>query len=238
MPPLRAISFDIGDTLVYDIPGVEDRVWSAAQTCGLTFDRDRLTAGLREAETLALAEYLVGRPPETPDVQQRMLREILAHTGGATPSEHALAHFGAAFLDVPFTRVLQSRALELLATLRSRGFLIGIVSDWEDTLEEMLRGMGVMDYAGAIAVSAIVGVTKPDPKLFRSILTDLDVIAAECLHVGDYLELDVHGAHAAGMNSLLFDWRRRAPSVDVLRVETFDCLCDVLLSLPAPTSAA
>lgn len=237
MPPLRAISFDIGDTLVYDVPSVEDRVWSAAQTCGITFDRDRLTAGLRQAETLALAEYLVGRPPETPEVQQGMLREILTHTGGAIPPDDVLAALGAAFLAVPFQRVLHSRALELLATLRSRGFVIGIVSDWEDTLEDMLREMGVMDYADGIAVSAIVGVTKPDPKLFRSVLADLGVSASECLHVGDYLELDVHGAHAAGMSSLLFDWRLRAPSVDTLRVETFDRLCDVLLSLPAPVDA-
>ncbi len=54
------------------------------------------------------------------------------------------------------------------------------------------------------------------------------------LHVGDWYELDVCGARAAGMQALLFDWPGRRPDADCPRVTTFAALADILLALPAP----
>ena len=238
MTPLRAIFFDIGDTLVYDVPSVEERLWTASRECGIEYPRARLTGALRVAETYALKEYVRGRPPETPEIAIEMLRSLLAYAGADAPSRDALAALAAAYAQIPFRRVLQERALPLLDELRRRGFVLGIVSDWEDTLEELLRDLGVMDRVDAMAVSAIVGVTKPDPRIFRAALDQAGVRAEESLHVGDYRELDVAGAHAAGMQAVLFDWRKRENKNGIPRVESFDELCDILLGLPPPNAGA
>jgi FMN phosphatase YigB (HAD superfamily) len=235
MPSLRNLFFDVGDTLVYDVPSVEERVWAASQECGIAYPRERLHASLRSAETYALGEYLQGRPPETPEIRRNMILHLLEHTGAPRPSDDDLRRLGEVYAALPFTRTLQPRALELLQALQDRGFKLGIISDWDPSLEEMLRGMGVMEHMSAIAVSEIVGVTKPDPRLFQDALRQIPAAPEESLHIGDLRELDVAGAHAAGMSAVLFDWRRREPDLEIAaRVESFDALCDLLLSLPAP----
>ena len=46
--------------------------------------------------------------------------------------------------------------------------------------------------------SALVGVEKPDPAIFRAALEALGVAPEEALYVGDLYEVDVVGARAAG----------------------------------------
>jgi len=234
MTPVRAIFFDIGDTLVYDIPSVEERLWTASLDCGIDYPRTGLSGALRVAETYALKEYVRGRPPETPEVAIEMLRSLLIFAGIESPSDDTLAALAASYAQIPFRRVLQDEAIALLDELRRRGFKLGIVSDWEDTLEDLLRELGVMERVDALAVSAIVGVTKPDPRIFQAALDQAGASAEESLHIGDYLELDIAGAHAAGMQALLFDWRKRALNSGVPRVESFADLCAALLELPSP----
>ena len=51
--------------------------------------------------------------------------------------------------------------------------------------------------------SAVAGVEKPDPAIFRAALTALDVPPDQALYVGDLYEIDVLGANAAGMPAVL-----------------------------------
>jgi putative hydrolase of the HAD superfamily len=59
---------------------------------------------------------------------------------------------------------------------------------------------------GVILDSAVVGVAKPDPAIFRIALDALGVPAGQTvLHVGDSLRYDVAGAHAAGLQPVHMD---------------------------------
>jgi putative hydrolase of the HAD superfamily len=49
--------------------------------------------------------------------------------------------------------------------------------------------------------SALVGIAKPDPALYRLALDRLDLPAAAVLHVGDSWERDVVAAHVAGLQT-------------------------------------
>ena len=83
-------------------------------------------------------------------------------------------------------------------------------------------------------MSATVGCTKPDRRLFQEALRQMGVTAETALHVGDWYELDVQGARSVGMTSILFDHQQRRPDADCPRVESFDELAAFLLSLPCP----
>jgi putative hydrolase of the HAD superfamily len=59
---------------------------------------------------------------------------------------------------------------------------------------------------GVILDSAVVGVAKPDPGIFRIALDALNVPAdGTVLHVGDSLRYDVAGALAAGLQPVHMD---------------------------------
>jgi putative hydrolase of the HAD superfamily len=77
--------------------------------------------------------------------------------------------------------------------------------------------------------SALVGVEKPDPAIFRAALAALDVAPAEALYIGDLYDVDVVGARAAGMEAVLLlpDAAVRGP--DCRRFASLAALADDLL---------
>ena len=235
MSPIKAIFFDIGDTLVFDDPPLTDRLASAAREVGPPLDAARLPDAFRMGEAYAVGRYVEGIAWDAPD----SLREAMAHIWRALDhpplGDKDWQTFGAAFATVPFTRYAHPDARELLQELKWRGFTVGAISDWEATLPALLTELGLAPLLDALAVSEIVGVTKPSPRLFQEALRQANAAPETSLHVGDWYELDVAGARAAGMSALLFDHPSRRPVADCPRVQTFDALVQYLLALPRPT---
>jgi HAD superfamily hydrolase (TIGR01549 family) len=234
MGALRAITFDIGDTLVFDAPPLPERLKTALGQVGLAYDAARFSQAYRIGEDYAIARYLEGLSYDTPEVLCECIARILTALDVPPLTEPHRDALLQSFAAVPWTRTVHPQASGLLETLRHRGFRIGAVSDWEETLPELLAELALAPYLDALAVSAIVGVTKPSPRLFQHALRQMDIPPEQTLHVGDWYALDVCGAQAAGMGALLFDHQLRTPHADCPRVETFDALADFLLSLPCP----
>ena len=231
MPPVQAIFFDIGDTLIFDDPPLRERLTLALHAAGLTVTEARLPEAFRIGEAFAVKKYVEGISWEDPDVLGEAVQRILAALGlPLSEWSRLLADFAA----VPFVRYLHPDALALVAELKERGFILGAISDWETTLPDLLAELGMTRYLDALAVSEIVGVTKPDPRLFQEALRQAHAIPETSLHIGDWYELDVAGARGAGMQALLFDWPERRPLVDCPRVTTFDELTAYLRALPSP----
>ena len=68
---------------------------------------------------------------------------------------------------------------------------------------------------GVIVDSAVVGVAKPDPRIFGFALDALGVPAGHTvLHVGDSLRYDVAGALAAGLRPVHMDPYQLCPRPD------------------------
>ena len=206
----------------------------AAGAVGLTLDALRLPSAFRAGEAYAVGRYVEGIPWDDPDSLREAMGRVFAALELSPLDEAAWPHFLAAFAAVPFERYVHPEALALLRELKQRGFTVGAISDWETTLPELLEQLGIAPYLDALAVSAIVGVTKPHPRLFQDALRQANAPPETSLHIGDWYELDVCGARAAGMQELLFDWPGRRPHADCLRVTTFAALTETLLALPAP----
>ncbi len=104
-------------------------------------------------------------------------------------------------------------AIETLRTLEERGVPIGIVSNSDGKVEGDLAGLGIcgVDTPGAARVvcvvdSHIVGVSKPDPAIFRLALDALGLPASKRIaYVGDTVFFDVRASTAAGLTPLLHD---------------------------------
>ncbi len=228
MSPVRAIFFDIGDTLVFDDPPLPARLAQAAQTLGVTLG----TAAYRVGEDYALAEYLRGIPWDAPGSMRQTVAEMWRTQGLPPLGDSDWQALAEAFAQISVTRYVPPGGLELLAELKARGFVLGAISDWEDTLPALLTDLGINPFLDALAVSALVGATKPAPALFQEALRQAGFSSETSLHVGDWYALDVAGAHAAGMSALLFDHANRTPDADCPRVTTFTEMSDYLLALP------
>jgi putative hydrolase of the HAD superfamily len=99
-----------------------------------------------------------------------------------------------------------SGAAEALVALQEAGVPVAVVSNAGGTMEEQLLAHEVCSVDGTtharVAVvidSQVVGVEKPDPKIFSFALDILGLDAGRCVYVGDTVEFDVVGARAAGL---------------------------------------
>lgn len=231
MTKIQAIFFDIGDTLVFDSPPLPERLASAARSAGLTLDPARLPEAFRTAEAFAVQRYVDGVAWDAPGALRDVVEVLLSAMAHPPLTDSQWAMLASAFASAPFTRYVPPEAHALLTELTRRGFLLGAISDWEDTLPDVLAELGLLPCFRALSISACVGVTKPNPLLFEDALAQTNLLPDACLHVGDWYELDVAGARTAGMSALLFDWAERRPDTDCPRVTTWEQLSGYLLTL-------
>jgi putative hydrolase of the HAD superfamily len=93
---------------------------------------------------------------------------------------------------------LTAGALAAMDALAAAGVELACVANWDCSLPQVLAGLGIADRFSAIVASAVVGVEKPDPEIFRLALAHVGADPARSLHVGDE-EVDRAGAAGAGL---------------------------------------
>ncbi|MGH8011450.1 MAG: HAD-IA family hydrolase [Candidatus Binataceae bacterium] len=95
------------------------------------------------------------------------------------------------------------QAMPLLSGLKAQGLQLGMVSNFDWRLYAILDGLGLLTYFDSITISSEAGWAKPSAEIFRVALAKHAAIAAEALHIGDSLPLDIGGAQAAGIAAIL-----------------------------------
>jgi putative hydrolase of the HAD superfamily len=116
-----------------------------------------------------------------------------------------------------------------LARLQAAGIRLGVVSNSDGRVEQALEAAGLRRYFDVVIDSALVGLEKPDPRIFQAALERLGVEPDEALYVGDLYPIDILGARAAGIDAILLGHGHEAdPSCRW--VNSIDDLVNQLLS--------
>jgi putative hydrolase of the HAD superfamily len=125
-------------------------------------------------------------------------------------------------------------AVETIATLRARGYRVGLISDCSAEVPLLWPECALAPLIEATVFSCAVGMKKPDPRINALACARLRVEPAECLYVGDGSEQELSGAAAACMCPVLVrvafeettnPYRPEAVTWDGLAIDT---LADVL----------
>ena len=132
------------------------------------------------------------------------LRRVLSALGNPVPWEPVLAELFAAFADPSLWHIF-AEVPEVLGELRRRGVRLAAISNWDSRLPALLEGLGLGAQFDAVLVSALEGIEKPAPEIFRRAASRLGVREEECLHVGDSPLDDYRGAESAGIRAVLVD---------------------------------
>lgn len=96
-------------------------------------------------------------------------------------------------------------AIETLSALKDRGIKLAVVSNWDSLLRGVLDALEISPLLEAIVLSGEVGVSKPDPEIYRIALQKLGVSPEETVHVGDSEENDRQAAQLIGIRTILID---------------------------------
>ncbi len=92
-----------------------------------------------------------------------------------------------------------------LVALRARGVRTAVISNSEGMLAGLLERLGLMPGLDRIFDSGLVGVEKPDPRIFHAALEAFGTSPDRALHLGDTYATDVVGARNAGIRAALID---------------------------------
>jgi putative hydrolase of the HAD superfamily len=201
---------------------ISDRDAERAITAEMAYYRSHLNEG-RDARTLVA------------------LRQACAHAmGAALPTEvRARLHPGALV-----SALLQSLEFSVfddvrptLRSFRHRDVPLIVVSNWDVSLTDVLRRLGLSPLLDGVVTSAEVGSRKPAVSIFERALGMAGAAADHAVHVGDSIVEDIEGARAAGIEGVLLRRDGRAGPRGVKTIATLAELAGAiegLLQVPEP----
>jgi putative hydrolase of the HAD superfamily len=225
--PLRAVLFDAGNTLVFlDYTRLAEEV-------GAVLDLPLTGPGLVQHVSLA-TQAMERAGGNDQDRAATYLETLFLRAGVPSQRLGELRDcLGRMHRERHLWSSVAERSAEALARLQAAGIRLGVVSNSDGRVEQALEAAGLRGYFDVVIDSALIGVEKPDPRIFQAALERLGVEPDEALYVGDLYAVDVLGARAAGIDAILLGHADEAEA-DCRSVRSIEDLVNQLLSGEMP----
>jgi putative hydrolase of the HAD superfamily len=95
---------------------------------------------------------------------------------------------------------------EIVLRELAQKYRLGLLTNGSPDLQrEKLKASGLEPFFSSVIISGEHGVGKPEPAIFEKILKELGATASEAMMIGNSLERDIAGAHAAAIRSVWID---------------------------------
>ena len=219
--PVRAVTFDFGQTLAE-----LDHEFLTRRAHSFGAELDPLAA--RAGTVPAWQAYGAAKALGHARAWQKMMVEILRAGGVHRIRGDADAQYPEKIAQLLWDAQPEQNLwrkpipgmFELVASLARQRVPLGIISNSEGRLAELVAELGHRPLFPVIVDSGRLGIDKPDPRIFLHAAAELGVSIGEIVHVGDAWEADVLGACAAGARAIWFaptDDRTLPPGVIACR---------------------
>ena len=119
-------------------------------------------------------------------------------------------------------------AYELLATLKEKGYVLGVVSNRETPYQEELQALKLDSFFKFSLAGGEVNSFKPDRAIFEHALKMAGTSAPESIYIGDNYFADVLGSHRAGLTPVLYDPISLFPDTEHTAIRSFAELPNLL----------
>lgn len=102
-------------------------------------------------------------------------------------------------------RVVAEGGREVIIELYNRGYILGIISNviTSQEIPDWLKEDGLEKYFKSVALSSVLGIRKPDPKIYHYATSQAGVEPDHCVYIGDNLNRDVVGTKEAGFGMVI-----------------------------------
>lgn len=223
---LRCITVDVTGTLIAYKGELGDYYCMAAKAVGLPCpDYRRMHEGFKAAYTDMAKRYpCFGHAAKMPNIDwwRSCVKDSFIRAGYEYDDEtfekvfkRIYSSFGSS---APYSVFLDSQPF--LRWARQKGLIVGIVSNAEYRYQDViLPALGLnrgLEWDFGV-FSGIVGVEKPDPRIYQIALEKAgNINPSEALHIGDSMRKDYLPARSVGMHALLLD-RFKTPDAETWR---------------------
>lgn len=232
MANIKGIIFDYGGTLDTGGDHWSEVIWRAYQKAGVSVDK----AEFREAYVFAERELARTRHilPEHNFgdlllIKMRLELQWLSEQGLFPPAQVEPKAEEVARICYLSAKAKTQEAVPVLKEL-SKKFKLVLVSNFYGNIETVLKDFGLDRFFPKIIESAVVGVRKPDPKIFSLGVEALGCKPEETVVVGDSYRKDIEPAEKIGCHAVWIKGKGWTAEEDA---QTYPCIITDISELPA-----
>ena len=216
---IKTLLFDYGGTLDTGACHWAYVLEDGYRYAGLTLDNKDFRSAYVYAER-ALAKNPVIQP--TDNFKQLLLKKIdlefeyletnhLMHF--PTKEERAAKVESVASYCDGFARSHVEASREVLDALRQKGYRLLMVSNFYGNLHTILEAYSIAHLFDEVIESAVVGVRKPSPAIWKMGVESAGCLPQEAIAIGDSFGKDIEPAHEAGCHTIWYkgrEWEDKA----------------------------
>lgn len=227
MKKIKAVLFDLDGTLRHHIPYSGDVFVEYAGSLGLNIseeDRIRSEHWVHYYFANSLEIKADGKAYEnSKDFWVNFTKRRLVALGVSSISAIELAPQISAYMDEAYKPevYVPQDAYELLKSLKSSGYILGVVSNREEPYPQELKELKMEGYFNFLLAGGEVDSYKPDGVIFKRALELSRTSAQETMYIGDNYFADVVGSRRAGLTPVLYDPISLFPDADCAIIKTF-----------------
>lgn len=206
--------FDVGETLVHPVPSFPELFARIVGEAGHRREIDDVVAASaavrRRFSEASRDGVLWTLTPESSRAFWLEVYELMLGSLDLPAADGLRERLYAGFTDLTNYELFDDVSVAL-DELAGTGVTLGVVSNFEAWLEDLLGMLGVRDRFPVRVISGLEGLEKPDPRIYRLALQRAEAQADATAFVGDNPEFDVAPPAALGMFPVLIDRRERHP---------------------------
>lgn len=232
---IEIVFFDAGDTILHPDPSFAGLFSQVCAESGVAVTPEEVeeVQGRLAPHLIDLAEDTGVKNPSFSPEDSRVFwgylyRRFLREWG---IEDEALAESLRVKFSDRSSYMLFDDVVPVLRSLQRDGYRLGLISNFEDWLEERLVELEVGPLFDTSVISGFVQIEKPDPRIYELALATAGVEPERAVHVGDSLRLDIEPAKSVGMHTVLIDRLGRYPEAGTASISSLEELPKVVSKL-------
>ncbi|XP_070759275.1 haloacid dehalogenase-like hydrolase domain-containing protein 3 [Enoplosus armatus] len=219
--PLRWVLWDVKDTLLKVRASVGEQYCKEAERVGLKLSPAEVQAAFHQAyrhNSSRYPNYGIAQGLDGRSWWMGVVRDTFSQCRVQDP---ALLNTMALNLYQNFCNAENWEVFpdskEALESCSALGLKLGVVSNFDSRLEEILRVCDLLSDFSFLITSEEAGIAKPSPAIFDQALQKCGVPAASVAHIGDHYVNDYLTSRSAGIHGFLLDRDNKHNRLDVPR---------------------
>ncbi|XP_051931469.1 haloacid dehalogenase-like hydrolase domain-containing protein 3 isoform X1 [Hippocampus zosterae] len=229
--PLRWVLWDVKDTLLRVRSSVGEQYCDEAKRMGLSLTPSEVDAAFRQAYRHHSSRFPNYGIAQGLDGQSWWTAVVKATFFQCRVRDPALLSTMATNLYQNFSHAENWEVFpdskSSLESCTSLGLKLGVVSNFDNRLEAILRGCGLLSHFNFVVTSEAAGVEKPHVAIFEQALQKCGTPPSSIAHVGDHYVNDYLASRSAGIHGFLLDRTNNFERRDVPKEHWLSSLDDL-----------